>query len=265
MVEWDQIEKEWSVITQAPTTFGIAFLLMGVFLWWLIRGIYKHSLEMKEDAITNLERKLLDCQQELEREKGKKHEAVSRPPRKDGNKQTLPLEVMTGKPLVPVIVEFNPEDQKYFRQGRQGDFDPQIGQDVWREYICTVVNTSDEPLTNVSWEVERVVWQKDRPNDHEYNPENIHEKLRYDLAVPSTKIDFNGREREKLCLFSRLKKASSDNEPVRIMHSTVGFHDRKRLMTVFIKVTASSYEEKHFSLDMWVHDGLLRMTGIRPE
>jgi hypothetical protein len=56
---WDNIvEKEWPVILQAPFTFFIAFVLMCVFILWMLNKYYQHSVEMKEDMIKNLKRKL---------------------------------------------------------------------------------------------------------------------------------------------------------------------------------------------------------------
>lgn len=46
------------MITQAPLSFAIALVLLFAALWWGFSIYYRHRLEMKDDTILNLERKL---------------------------------------------------------------------------------------------------------------------------------------------------------------------------------------------------------------
>lgn len=175
--------------------------------------------------------------------------------------------VLTAKQLIapaPITIEFNPENETYFNQERRENPDVSVLPELYREYYCTVFNNSDETLRNVSCEVDKIITSSDRPTDRQIDPETIHEKLHFDLPTFPTKSDFAPREREKLWLFSRLKKAL-DNERICIVKGTKSFHDMRRQRKVFLKVTAENYLPKSFSVDVWVHDGIVRMTHIRPE
>ena len=152
----------------------------------------------------------------------------------------------------------------FYRHETRGNYDPAFGVDVYREYLCTVVNVGTDSITGVSWEVDRVV-RKKTVRTTANMPLNTYTKNLDMTRLSPLRGILMFHEREKLCLFSRLKKVENDNEPIRIVNSSSGFRDRRRVVTVFIKVTANNYAEKYFSTDVWVHDGLLRMTGIRPE
>jgi hypothetical protein len=165
---------------------------------------------------------------------------------------------------VPITIEFNPENGKYFNQERRENSNVSVVPEIYREYYCTVFNDSDESLTNVSCEVEKIITIPNRPNDTQIEPENIHDKLHYDLDGFPVNRDFSPRRREKLWLFSRLTKAL-DDEPVRIVKGAKFFYDKKRQRQVFLRVTADNHAPKTFSVTCWVEDGNLRMTWIRPE
>lgn len=171
-----------------------------------------------------------------------------------GNRPILP---------VPITIEFNPENGSYFNQ-EDCPSDVSVVIERYRGYYCTMFNDSDESLTNVSCEVERIITIPNRPNDTQIAPESIHAKLHYDLQTFPTRSDFPPRGREKLWLFSRLKKAL-DNEPIRIVNGDKFFYDKKRQRQVFLRVTADNHVPKIFSVTCWVEDGNLRMTWIRPE
>ena len=174
-------------------------------------------------------------------------------------------EVSTNKqvPQVPIVMEFNPEDGKYFNQEDRPS-DVSVVTERYREYYCMMFNDSDETLRNVSCEVEKLITAQNRPTDRQIDPETIHEKLRFELPQYPTRNDFSPRAREKLWLFSRLKKAL-DNEPIRMVKGSRSFHDKGRQRKVFLRVTAENYAPKTFSVTVWVHEGLLRMTWIQPE
>lgn len=164
---------------------------------------------------------------------------------------------------VPITMEFNPENGRYSNQEDRPS-DASVVIERYREYYCTMFNDSDESLTNVSCEIERIITIPNRPNDTQIAPENIHDKCRYDLPACPTKSDFPPRGREKLWLFSRLTKAL-DNEPIRIVNGSKCFHDKGRQRQVFLRVTADNHAQKNFSVICWVQDGILRMGWIRPE
>ena len=59
MPDWiDQFQREWPVIAQAPWSFALAFVLLFGIMWYGFSKYYRHSMEMKDDTIVNLERKL---------------------------------------------------------------------------------------------------------------------------------------------------------------------------------------------------------------
>lgn len=158
--------------------------------------------------------------------------------------------------LVPVQMEFNPDSDRYFNQ--------RDSPERYREYYCTVFNDSGETLRNVSCELDHIITHMDRPNDHPVDPQTIHEKFVFDLPNFPTRNNFPPQGRERMWLFSRLKK-ELDNEPIRIVKTSAFFYDRKRKREVVIRVTADRYGPKIFRAELWVQDGILRMTGLRPE
>ena len=164
---------------------------------------------------------------------------------------------------VPITMEFNPDNERFFTQEDRPNSDPSVGIERHREYFCTMFNNSDETLRNVSCEVDTIITIPNRPNDNQIEPQNVHEKLHYDLHDSPTKCDFSPRAREKLWLFSRL--VTKLDKPIRILKASKSFHDKGRQMKVSLRVTADDYAQKTFSVDAWVHDGILRMTGIKPE
>jgi hypothetical protein len=165
---------------------------------------------------------------------------------------------------VPVKIEFNPENGKFFVQDHRPVSSSGDTNGVYREYFCRVVNDSNESIHNVSCEVEKIVTHQNRPSDRDIDPEDFHEKLAFDITSYSTLCHLAPGQWETLWLFSRLKKPV-DDEPIRIVHRSKYFHDRGRERTVFMRFTADEYAPKSFSVKVWVHDGLLRMTWIRPE
>lgn len=186
---------------------------------------------------------------------------------RQSQKDKSPAQEVPNKNLgpVPIVMEFNPESEKYFNQEDIPNPDISSVVERYRKYHCMMFNDSDETLVNVSCEVERIITTQNRPNDVEIAPENVHDKLRYD--VPPTfpaRMNFSPSGREKLWLFSRLTKAL-DSEPIRIVKGDKFFYDKKRLRQVFLRVTADNHVPKIFSVTCWVQDGNLRMTGIRPE
>lgn len=255
----EDLKQEWAVISGAPTLFAIAVLLVGGLMYAIFNLIYGHRIKLMEERLQWKNDRI----SELEREKANKAEV---PPRAEvDDKQTIDFQVISKKPQVPVVLEFNPDNGHYFHQEDRPSDVSGVVTERYREYFCTMYNDSDETLRNVSCEVERIITIKNRPNDVEIHPENVHDKLRYDIppTFPVT-IPVSARGREKIWLFSRLKKVL-DNEPIRIVKGSKSFGDKKRVRKVFLRVTAENYLPKAFSVDVWVEDGLLRMAWIQSE
>lgn len=241
------------MITQAPLTFTVAFIVMTGLIGFCFYKFFRSQLDRKNELITDLERKIAHSSS---------GSAIG------WHITSKPIQTEQPKNYklsqVPVVMEFNPENGQYFHQEDRPS-DVSVVTERYREYYCTMFNDSDETLRNVSCEVARIITIKNRPNDVEIHPENVHDKLRYD--VPPTfpvSMAISAMGREKLWLFSRLKKVL-DNEPIRIVKGSKFFHDKKRVRKVFLRVTAENYLPKSFSVDVWVDDGLLRMTWIQPE
>lgn len=164
-------------------------------------------------------------------------------------------------PQVPIQIEFNPENGKYFNQEDRASQESQSVNERYREYYCHVFNDSSKTLMNLACEVETIITKLDRPADRQIEPESIHEKLAFDLPQFPTKCDLAPKEREKMWLFSRLKKVV-DNDPIRIVKRPTAFHDKGRERFVRLRVTADGYTPRHFEVSVWVNDGLLRMSWI---